>query len=173
MAHQHDLHILSDGARLHVAITTAGFHARRLARSLVVPGTDHEDFRQIILLAMLTRSGRYDARRGSWATFAALIARNATADLVRANRSRPDVQPLEACEQDLADPAPYDPVPGLDLGAALDNLPLPCRRLVDLIARTGSLAGAQRASTMSPASFYRHVHDLRLRLLMAGLGTAA
>ncbi|MET3791804.1 hypothetical protein [Aquamicrobium terrae] len=151
-------------------MTTAGFHARRLARSLVVAEADHEDFQQIILMAILIRSSRYDAQRGLWSTFVSLLARNAVADLARAYRDRPGLEPLDTADHDLADPATADPELNADLRQALVNLPCFYRRLVGLIAQTGSLADAQRTTTMSPASFYRHVHDLRLRLLMAGLG---
>lgn len=169
MFHQQAIHTLGDVERLRVAMRTAGFQARRLSRRLAIAEADHEDFRQIILVAILTRSGRHDARRGLWSTFVGLIARNAAADLVRTHQSRPGVEPLDAAEHEFTDPSTPDPVLTADLRQALLGLPPPHRRLVALIAETGSLADAQRASTMSPATFYRRVHDLRLRLLMAGL----
>ena len=169
MFHQQAIHTPGDAERLRVAMKTAGFQARRLSRRLAIADADHEDFRQIILVAILTRAGRHDARRGLWSTFVGLIARNAAADLVRTHQSRPGVEPLDLSEHDLIDPSTADPGLNADLRQALLCLPSPHRRLVGLIAETGSLADAQRASTMSPATFYRRVHDLRLRLLMAGL----
>ena len=173
MDHQHTAHALGDRAQLDVTIAAATRHARRLARGLVLAEADLEDFRQAILVAILTRSARHDPQRGSWATFVGLIARHAAIDLARACRGRLPTSPVETFEDVLADPAAGYPEPSLDLRAALATLPPSCRRLVALIAETGSLADARRASTMSSASFYRHVHDLRLRLLMAGLGTTA
>ncbi len=169
MFHQQATHTLGDAGRLSVAMTTASFHARRLSRRLALAEADHEDFRQVILVAILTRSGRHDAHRGRWSTFVGLIARNAIADVARAYRSITGIEPLDLAEHDLADPGTVDPGLNADLRQALLCLPSPHRRLVGLIAETGSLADAQRASTMSPASFYRRVHDLRLRLLMVGL----
>lgn len=169
MFHQQAIHTLGDVERLRVAMTTAGFQSRRLSRRLAIADADHEDFRQIILVAILMRSGRHDARRGLWSTFVGVIARNAAADLVRTHRSRPGVEPLDAAEHHLIDPDTPDPEFNADLRQALLALPRPHQQLVGLIAETGSLADAQRASTMSPATFYRRVHDLRLRLLMAGL----
>lgn len=173
MDHQHTAQALGDRAQLDVTIAAATHHARRLARNLVLAEADHEDFRQTILVAILTRSARHDPRRGSWATFVGLIARHATIDLARAGRGRLPTSPVETFKDVLTDPVAGYPEPSLDLRAALATLPPSCRRLVALIAEAGSLADARRASTMSSASFYRHVHDLRLRLLMAGLGTTA
>lgn len=169
MDHQHTSQALDDPRQLEVAIAAATHHGRRLARSLRLAEADHEDFRQAILMIILTRSARHDARRSGWASFVGLIARHAVIDLARAHHGRPIISPLDGTEQFLADPAACDPQLRLDLGAALADLPTSCRRLAGLIADTGSLADAQRAATMSSTSFYRHVHDLRLRLLMAGL----
>src|SRR5690606_29226610 len=95
MVHQYICHANIDARRLCVALTTAGFHARRLSRNLPIADADHDDFQQIILIAILTRASRYDARLGRWPTFVSLLAHNAVADTARACRRRPSMEPFD------------------------------------------------------------------------------
>src|SRR5690606_7400574 len=155
--------------RLCVALTTAGFHARRLSRNLPIADADHDDFQQIILIAILTRSSRYDERLGQWPTFVNLLARHAVADTARTCRRRLSMEPFNGAEENLPDPAECNPELRLDIRATFAALPHPFSKLIELVAETGSLAAAQRASAMSAASFYRRIHELRLLLLIGGL----
>ncbi len=59
-------------------------HARRLARHSALRDSSVEDLEQELALHLLTRSGRYDATRASFGTFANCVARNRGADILAA-----------------------------------------------------------------------------------------
>ena len=67
---------------LAAARRQAGFGARRLGLSRA----DRDDLHQDILLAIVERTDRFDARQGCWATFVSLLARHVVADRLRADR---------------------------------------------------------------------------------------
>lgn len=127
-----------------------------------------DDLSQSLLIALLLKCRHFDPARSSWSTFAAMVARHAAADLAQPRQRDPALLPLEEDSQPQIDQRSTEALT-LDLSNAITRLPRSLRRLVELVAETGSLAEAQKLSALSTASFYRRVHDLRMRLTAAGL----
>ena len=157
-------------AKVQVAIDAAQARARLLSRSLGAQSADAEDFRQAILLDLIRRSGHFDAERGPWPAFVCIVTHHAATRIAK-HRGRaaalitslpPDHQLTDdkhrVSAADLA----------IDLKGAVERLPPHLQRLVAVIADTGNLACARRASAVSPASFYRALRHLRLRFIAEG-----
>ncbi len=168
-----------DPARLRRALSTAHEQAKRGGRRLRLSRADCDDLRQDILLAMVLRCRHYDPARGAWSTFVGLLARNVVADHARAQRQRiePILLPLDvddfpngcsATQQDHV-----DPTLSLDLERVAGELPAAPQAVLRLLGAEGDLPRAQRASTLSPASFYRSVADLRFWLRATGMQPAS
>ncbi|MGG5819607.1 sigma factor [Falsiroseomonas sp. HW251] len=164
-----------DPDRLAASLAIAGRYAHRGGRRLSLSRCDREDLRQDILLAMLERDARFDAARGRWAAFATILAQHAVADRVRARRRGPrpvfvdldlDAFPAGASATQCDE---VDPDIALDLARVGDEIPAPCRLLLDLIRRTTDIADAQREASGSCAAFYRAMAELRCWLHAAGL----
>ncbi|MDP1604857.1 MAG: sigma factor, partial [Legionella sp.] len=154
--------------RTLAALSLADARARRLARSWSLQPADREDARQAILLDVVARSHRFDPQRGSWSAFVHVVSRHAALDLTRKMRRQreADVSAADQC-------GGCDPAEGLhlrlDLHKALRRLPTEAQRIVGLIANASSVTDAQQCSALPPASFYRSLRDLRLRLIAAGV----
>src|SRR4051812_2126005 len=167
MHRQHSDQPFIDLAALATAIAAAQARARGLRNRLRLQAADEEDVRQSVLLDLICRAARFDPGRGPWPAFVSVVTRNATLRLAKKQiRLSATITQLDE-EHDLADERCRASAInlGLDLQRAIRQLPRHLRSIVVRIAETGSLSGAQHASDMSRASFYRAVRDLRLRLI--------
>ena len=168
---------------LAAARRQASFGARRLGLSCA----DRDDLHQDILLAIVERADRFDARRGGWVTFVRLLARHVVADRLRADRSQQRVVlvPIDLMQWGVAatlgsatlpDPGDdaVDTVRRIDLDTLPSDLPPQPRETLLLLMQThGDVAAAQRASGRSCSAFYRSIDDLRMWLRAAGLGVTS
>jgi RNA polymerase sigma-70 factor (ECF subfamily) len=76
-------------ADLSALILEADAAARRLRRKLVLPAADLDDLRQDLLVDLLRRLPRFDARRGSIGAFANIVLRNQSSRIaIRHHRQR-------------------------------------------------------------------------------------
>lgn len=168
MLQQHPYRPASGPSAIAEAIAAAEWQARRLCRRCGCPSADEEDFRQAILVDLIARADRFEPVRGSWPAFVRVVTNHAASRIARnegrrAALLRPQYDPVD----DRQRPASNDLA--IDFAREIERLPRSLRGLVELIAETGTVAGARRASPLSPASFFRALRDLRLRLLAAGL----
>ena len=62
---------------LRTMMGAAAYHARRVARSMMLGEIDREDVEQDILLALIERRRFFDPARGAWSAFADRVARQA------------------------------------------------------------------------------------------------
>jgi RNA polymerase sigma-70 factor (ECF subfamily) len=176
------------------ALATADHYARKTARTLRLPAAEIDDLRQELLMEVLVRSARFDARRAAWITFVDLVVRHeahALASRLRQacrlhNRSIEDPVPLsEGRKARLAEvmpdtegiaalwSPPFDPFAAAELRIDIErfvaDLPDRLRRLCRLL-QTEDIADALRLSGLSTAQFYRELRELRMRLRALGLG---
>jgi len=164
-----------DPPQLRRALSTAQHRAARAARRLHLSAADREDLRQDMLVAMLQRSRSFDPARGAWSTFVGLVARHVIADQARTERGRTEpvflVLDVDAfpngCSATQQDHVDHDMA--LSLQRVGDELPSEPRTILRHIRAEGALPGAQQASGMASATFYRAVGDLRCWLRAAGL----
>jgi hypothetical protein len=155
---------------LRTALGAAEGRARGLRRTLRAQHADEEDFRQAILLDLICRADRFEDSRGVWPAFVSLVTRHTAARLAR-NQIRFCASSVAlTSDHDIADDRYRESAVdlALDLRSALRRLPRRLQNVVNSIVDAGSLAGAQRASAMSSATFYRAVRELRLHLAIAG-----
>lgn len=164
-----------DPPQLRMALSTAKHRAARGARRLNLSAADREDLRQDMLLAMLQRSRNFDPARGAWSTFVGLVARHVIADQVRLERRR--TQPVflvldvdafpNGCSATQQEHIDHDIALCLErVGKELPHQP---QIILRHIGAEGDLPGAQQASGMASATFYRAVADLRCWLRANGL----
>jgi hypothetical protein len=159
-----------DPAKFVVALREASIRAKRLRRKLRADAGDEEDFRQTLLLDLLTRSHGYDERRSAWRTFTWTVMRNASARIAQHHaNSSPATLPLALAMDVPAAAADVDAVHvAIDFRRAARTLSPDLHRVAEDIAHADSISDAQRASSLSKATFYRALSDLRLNLLAAG-----
>jgi DNA-directed RNA polymerase specialized sigma24 family protein len=161
---------LQDQTALAVAMSAANRRAGRLARQVMDPARDRDDYRQDILLDLLQRAHRFDADRGSWGAFVTVVTRNAALTLLACHVRSVAIE--SSLADDFADPAGHVEAATLlsiDVKSARRRLPPSLCEMLDAIAEEGSVTGAQRIGTQPAASFYRALRQLRLRLIAAGL----
>lgn len=177
-----------------VARRTADYYARRLVRTLGLPASEVDDLAQDLLLEVLIRATRYREDRAKWITFVDLVVRHeadvlAERQLRRRRHMVASIEDLVRTEHDgtvpiaevLSDddgmPALWgaitDPFAAVELALDVERfvagLPDDLRRLCRLL-QGEPVTEAQRRSGLSPASFYRELNELRMRLRAVGLG---
>jgi hypothetical protein len=159
-----------DPAKIAVAMREADLRARRLRRKLRVKAEDEEDFRQALLLDLLSRSHGYDEHRSAWRTFTWTVMRNASARIAQQHLSANQANlPLAVAMHVPAVTTNADAVHvAVDFRRAARTLRPDLLRVAEGIARADSISDAQRASALSKATFYRALSDLRLNLLATG-----
>jgi DNA-directed RNA polymerase specialized sigma24 family protein len=161
-----------DQSQVRVALAAARCHAARFARQRRLSRADREDLTQDILLAIVAASARYDATRACWATFVALLARRAVIDQAR-QPSPPTCVSLDsefAADIRGALVAPRaDPDIAVAFGRAVEDLPSVPRAMLRRIIAHRDVAAARDAGPVSPATFYRELHDLRCWLRALGV----
>lgn len=177
-------------ADLAVLRREAELTARRLMRRMDLPAQERDDLHQDLLLGLFRRLKDFDPRRGSLAAFAAVVARHgATLILARQRRHRALFAPssledpiserdgvvlLDTLVEDDGYLAWMGSPTGqfatlearLSVERALNALsPEHIRLCAELI--TGSIGAEERPSR---ATRYRHLHQVRLQVLAAGVG---
>ena len=170
----HPTHLpLQDQTALAVAMSAAHRRAGRLARQVKDAARDRDDHAQDILLDLVARSHRFDPERGSWGAFVTVVTRNAALTIL-ARSSLPlvadsDVDDLMLEPHGHAERAV---VTMIDARTLQHRLPSSLRDVLATLLETASVTDAQATSGQSPASFYRALRQLRLRLVAAGLAPA-
>lgn len=159
--------------------SAARIHGARLARTLGLPRHERQDLAQDILVEMLGRVGRFDTERGAASTFIDLLARHGAARVRERALARLTSEHNLAADAALqaADPGVLGVVmPRFDrdlaLRRAILSLPTPMRELCRLFLTLPPHAVC-RAAGISRPTLYRRLHELRLRLLCAGIEPAA
>lgn len=174
--------------------------ARRMMRIARLPAQEREDVEQDMLLDLLARLPGFDPARGTLEAFATVCFRHRgirLAERLRRERQRHHLTAFDEVVSQDRDPEgrltlaevlpeadgllawwgqPWDAAAAverrLDLNraaAALDSRDHPlCAAL-----SAASAQEAVRAGTLSRASFYRRLGEMRLRLLAAGIASAA
>lgn len=170
----HPTHIPLHGpTALSVAMSAAHRRAGRLARQVTDPARDRDDHAQDILLDLVARSHRFDPERGSWGAFVTVVTRNAALTIL-ARSSRPLAADCDVDEL-MLEPhghAERSMVTMIDADELRRRLPETLGNILANLAETASVTDAQHASGQSPASFYRALRQLRLRLIAGGLAPA-
>lgn len=165
-----------DERQVRVALAAARCHAARFARQRRLSQADREDLIQDILLIILEAGPRFDAKRASWATFVAVLARRAIIDRVR-QPSSPECVSLDGRAAADILSSLVVPQPDADIAVAFgrvdEDLPPEPRALLRRIILHRDVAAARDAGAVSPATFYRELHDLRCWLRALGVRPAA
>jgi DNA-directed RNA polymerase specialized sigma24 family protein len=167
--------VLDDDA-LRILLAQAAYQARRVVRTMGLDRSQREDVEQNIRLALLERRRYFGASRSPWIAFAHRVARQAAqvaADEIGAER-RQQIEPLEDDIADLGQTATIVSPKSEDINLALSlKRVLAClsedqRRLALLaLDEDGDLAEAQRRAGLSTSTFYRILHEVRMRLRCA------
>lgn len=179
---------------LDLAIRLADIAATRLVRQLRLPAHDREDLRQDLLVDLVARLRSFDPRRGAPGTFIATVIAHRAGRLARRICRDRFFVPISFQEPALAGEGatlgdglaeadsygalmgqPTDPfVPverRIDLDRALAALgPAHLRLCTDLIERTPTQI--DRSGACARASLYRHLGEVRLRLMAQGISAA-
>lgn len=160
-----------DHSQLRVALASARAQAARFARQRRLSRAEREDLIQDILLAIVEASPRFDAARGSWATFVAVLARRAVIDRARQPHLPPHVsldaeEGRDARRTLCADQTDVDA--RLAFLSAAADLPAGPRGLLREILAHADVVDAREAHAASSASFYRELTELRFWLCALG-----
>jgi DNA-directed RNA polymerase specialized sigma24 family protein len=171
MLRQHAFTPEIDAERTAVSLAQAARQARSFRRRAGVSPAEEEDFRQEILVDLVARAGRFDPDRGSWPAFVCVVTGHAAATIAR--RRRREAIELPAGDDDFIDPRSVTMDLVIDLARIIERAPETVRNVVALIAEEGDVANAGRASSLSRASFYRTLSDLRTSLRAQGIDGSA
>jgi RNA polymerase sigma-70 factor (ECF subfamily) len=156
---------------------------------------DREDLHQELLLDLLERASQFDPSKGSAGTFTGIVSAHRAAsflhDLKNDRRRLRFVSGNEAIDREVdqldalaaADalvplwgeiPNRFDEMHALwDLDHAIRLMDDEQRTLLRLLAGEEGLPGACQNASVSRATFYRRVSELRMHLRMFGLQAAA
>jgi DNA-directed RNA polymerase specialized sigma24 family protein len=168
-----------DSSMLATLLEVAASRARQVGRTLRLAAADREDVEQAIVLGVLERRSYFDPERGSWRSFAVLVARQLAQKLadelvVAWNRAGPslDEQATSPLAMDVPEPASASDASTLHLAVQRfvselpDHLALVARLA---FAEEGDFANAHRLSGLSRAEFYRRLREVRYRLVSLGI----
>jgi RNA polymerase sigma factor (sigma-70 family) len=163
-------------SHLQDALKLARILAAKAARNRRIAAADRDDLIQDILLALLQASAHFDPARGSWGGFVTIVARRAIADQARRPSAPPSIS-LDSKEaagilRSLAAPAD-DPEAHLAMTRAADEMPEAQRALLRSIFTHRDIAATRAASTVSTATFYRDLQELRCWLRIMGASPCA
>ena len=164
--------------------------AARIVRRFSLPAADCDDLRQDLLVELLVRLHRFDPGRGTLGAFVGIIIQHHAARIaarLRRNRARfatisadepigggDGLTLLDTCAEDDGYLAWMGSTTSsitvledrLSMNRALNTLsPTHIRLCAELV--TGSAGGEEGPSR---ATTYRHLHEVRLQLLAAGIG---
>jgi RNA polymerase sigma-70 factor (ECF subfamily) len=160
-----------------ILIAEADAGAKRLVRKLRLARHEHDDIRQNLLLDLITRMPGYAPQRGTLGAFAGIVIRHRAGRLARQilqDRARPSIcleeitSRAEALPQELS----YDPFGGVELRLglrrALQRLdPTDLGLCSELLDQPPS--EIERDTPGSRATLYRHIREIRLRLMLDGV----
>ena len=174
------------------AVSSIGYHAKRLARCNTVPGMDIGDYEQHLALQLLRRSGGYDDRRASFATFADRVVRSQSASLASPTEARSHEREMLSLDDilpsstDDGDGTLHDLIPGnecvsaahdgsahdvadlhVDLARFIDSLSPAMRRCLGWLVAGGVEAAIRDG--LHRSSFYEARGRLRARAMAYGL----
>ena len=174
------------------AVSSVGYHAKRLARCNTVPGMDIGDYEQHLALQLLRRSERYDDRRSSFPTFADRVVRSQSASLASTTEARShereslsldDILPSSTDDGDgtlhdlisvdettssMHDKSPNDLADlRVDLARFFESLPPALRRCLGWLVAGGVEAAIRDG--LHRSSFYEARGRLRARAMAYGL----
>jgi DNA-directed RNA polymerase specialized sigma24 family protein len=158
-------------SRISAALAVARIRAARFSRDRGLSRPDREDLTQDILLAIVEASPRFDAARGHWASFVAVLAQHVVID--RARQAAPpvclslDAPGASAILDRLSAPA-ADADIGLSLLPLEEMMPPRSLALLRAILAHGDVVAAREAGAVSPATFYRALQELRCWLRALG-----
>ena len=176
---------------LHPILAGADRAARRFCRKHARQFVEHEDIRQELLLDLLSRLHQFDARRSPLRPFVVMCFAHRLAQLLRAaRREHATRHPVELdapvvtggiiCVIDnLAESdgfgtwigQPTDQILALELRLDFDRaLSAMAADVVPLCAALLRHGSSRRGPSMSRTTLHRRKHDLRCRLLAAGIG---
>lgn len=164
-------------AEFLIVLDEAERGARRLVRTLGLPAHEWEDFRQDLLLDLLLRIKSFDPSRGRLGAFCGRIVSNRCARIAwRRKRDRRSLLFLATDDLELAalssqPPNVADADRTIDIRRALERLS-PAQRSVCVSLNEHSSGKSAAMADVSRATLYRHIHWIRLDLLMQGLSTA-
>ena len=185
----------TDLDRLHAL---AQRQARRVCRISRLPGHQAEDVRQEMLLDLLTRLSAFDAKRGSLEAFATVCFRHRGSRIATRERREGAARHPARLDQPVCDLGSADAEEHLTLAETIpeaEGYAAWCGQPTDAIATTerrldlqaasaaldardhplcAALAAAtpQEVAARAPfgrSTLYRRLHEMRLRLLAAGL----
>jgi DNA-directed RNA polymerase specialized sigma24 family protein len=171
MLRQHAFAPKIDAERTAVGVAQAARKARSLRRRAGASAAEEEDFRQDILLDLVARAGRFDPDRGSWPAFVCVVTGHAAATIAQ-RRGREAIE-LPAGDDDFVDSQSTMVDLAIDLTRIFERSPERIQSVIALIAEEGDVASARRASSLSRASFYRTLSDLRGSLRAQGIDGSA
>lgn len=182
-----------DPAYIDAALAAASFRSQRCAIHFHLSAADQDDLYQTIVLDALERSSRFDAAKGSAATFTGRLAINAANDFLNElKKVRERCCPLDPCaanDPDFGhDGDPFDG--GASLWGEGSDFLSDIEVLCDLQSAWCLMTDAQqgllqqlvihpdpptacRATGYSTPTFYRRVADLRMHFRLFGLAAAA
>ena len=178
------------------AYRLADAHARALCRSLRLPAHDQDDLRQDLLVDLLGRLPAFDPAKGVFQAFARVCIRHAAARLAsKIKRERAGRHPRSLVDAipdsdglSLGDTIAEDQGYGAWCGQQTDAIAglerrLDLERAADAIAPTDHALCAQLSvhtphqlgelGAMPRMRIYRRIREMRLRLLAAGIPSAA
>lgn len=168
--------------------------ARRLCRKLGLPAADLDDLRQDLLVDLICRLARFDAKRASLDAFASVVLRNRCSraivqhhrrlraqgghllsiDVSADDRDEPLVARLAEQDGSIARLGQYGTETEraecrTDLDRALRELSEDAQAIC-IALTTASVADLVARQGLSRSSLYRHLGLLRLDLAMRGIG---
>lgn len=181
-------------AELHLVRQEADTAARRMARRLRLPWHDRDDLRQELLADLLARLRSFDPARGSLGAFVGVVIAHHAARLSRSFRRERALFPTISLDDTSAAGAGKL----LDTLAEADGLAALHGQTADPIGRAERRLSLERAFTVlrpadcdlcaelaehspgelaerrpnSRATLYRHIREIRLRLMTCGLSAA-
>ena len=182
-----------DPAYIDAVLAAASFRSQRCAIHFHLSAADREDLYQTIVLDALERSSRFDAAKGSAATFTGRLALNAANDFLNELKKCHErfcaLDPWAANDPDFSQDGDL-----FDDGSSLWGEEQDCFAEIDALcdlqsawclmtdAQQGLLQQliihpdqptACRATGYSTPTFYRRVADLRMHFRLFGLAAAA
>lgn len=169
--------------------------ARAIAWQFGLSPSERADVEQDLITELIARAPLFDAARAAWPAFCTVILRHAASDIIRKIRSRhlrhggslqdagpPSGERASPWEQRVREDeglaatwagwvdAFHRTEMEVDLGRFVAALPADLQSIALLLCEWPP-GEAQRRSGRSSKTFYRKVREIRMQMLIAGLGT--
>jgi RNA polymerase sigma factor (sigma-70 family) len=177
------------------ALDAAKARTFRAAVRFRLSNADREDLHQDLMLDLLERAGQFDPSKGSAGTFTGVLSQHRASEFL--HRLTKDQFHLRFCLGEAANESESDDLDALavtnsvvpqwgevadryeeihaarDLDQALSRMDDEQRALFTLLVEHQDVPSACEVSSVSSATFYRRLAELRLHLRMFGLKPAA